>query len=87
MASLAEKIINGRKYYYARVCKRVNGKPKIVQTHYLGTVEKMIENAHGPKQIPRAKEVVKWKIKARIRINALPKVMTSICICKEYSHV
>ena len=57
MASLTEKIINGRKYYYARVCKRVNGKPKIVQTHYLGTVEKMIENAHGPKQIPRAKEV------------------------------
>jgi transposase len=57
MASLTEKIISGRKYYYARVCKRVNGKPKIVQTHYLGTVEKMIENAHGPKQIPRAKEV------------------------------
>ena len=57
MPSLTSKIINGHKYYYARVCQRVNGKPKIVQTHYLGTVEKMIENAHGPKQIPRAKEV------------------------------
>ena len=57
MASLTSKIVNGRKYYYARVCKRVDGKPKIVQTHYLGTVAKMIESAHGPKQIPRAKEV------------------------------
>ena len=35
MASLTSKIVNGRKYYYARVCKRVDGKPKIVQTHYL----------------------------------------------------
>ena len=57
MDSLTSKIVNGHKYYYARVCKRVNGKPKIVQTHYLGTAEKMIENAHGPKQMPRAKEV------------------------------
>ena len=57
MASLTSKIVNGHKYYYARVCKRVNGKPKIVQTHYLGTAEKMIENAHGPKQMPRAQEV------------------------------
>lgn len=57
MASLTSKIVNGHKYYYARVCKRVNGKPKIVQTHYLGTAEKMIENAHGPMQMPRAKEV------------------------------
>ena len=57
MASLTNKIISGHKYYYARVCKRVNGKPKIVQTHYLGTVEKMIESAHGPNHIPRAKEV------------------------------
>lgn len=57
MSSLTSKIVNGHKYYYARVCKRVNGKPKIVQTHYLGTAEKMIENAQGPKQMPRAKEV------------------------------
>ena len=30
MASLTKKKINGRIYYYARECKRVNGKPKIV---------------------------------------------------------
>jgi len=53
MASLTAKIINGHKYYYARICKRVNGKPKILKTIYLGTVDKMIENAQragGPAQ-------------------------------------
>jgi hypothetical protein len=30
MASLTHKMIKGHKYYYARVYKRVNGKPKIV---------------------------------------------------------
>ena len=57
MASLTNKIINGHKYYYARVCKRVNGKPKIVETHYLGTVEKMIQNSQQSRDIPEAREV------------------------------
>jgi transposase len=57
MASLTQKIINGHKYYYARICKRVNGKPKIVHTIYLGTVEKMIQNAQARHIIPKAKEV------------------------------
>jgi len=30
MPSLTKKIIRGRAYYYARECKRVDGKPKIV---------------------------------------------------------
>jgi len=38
MASLTPKIINGHKYYYARISKRVNGKPKIVQTGVLPKV-------------------------------------------------
>lgn len=50
-------MINGNKYYYARECKRVNGKPKIVRTVYLGTVERMIEHAEGAKEIPAAREV------------------------------
>lgn len=57
MASLTHKIINGHKYYYARVCKRVNGKPKIVETHYLGTVEKMIQGSQQSRDIPEAREV------------------------------
>jgi transposase len=57
MASLTHKMINGRKYYYARECKRVNGKPKIVRTVYLGTVERMIQSVQGRNEIPAAKEV------------------------------
>jgi transposase len=57
MASLTHKIINGHKYYYARVCKRINGKPKIVETHYLGTVEKMIQSSQQSRDIPKAREV------------------------------
>ena len=57
MASLTHKIINGHKYYYARVCKRVNGNPKIVETHYLGTVGKMIQNSQQSQDIPKAREV------------------------------
>lgn len=57
MASLTCKIIKGQKYYYARECKRVNGKPKIVRTIYLGTVETMIKNARSEQEIPNAKEV------------------------------
>ena len=42
MASLTAKIINGRTYYYARECRRVNGKPKIVRTTYLGAADDLI---------------------------------------------
>jgi len=57
MASLTQKTINGHKYYYARICKRVNGKPKIVQSIYLGTIETMIKKTQTTHEIPRAKEV------------------------------
>ena len=30
MASITKKMIRGKPYYYARECKRVKGKPKIV---------------------------------------------------------
>lgn len=57
MASITPKIVNGHRYYYARISKRVDGKPKIVQTIYLGTVDKIIKNAQDDDQIPQAKEV------------------------------
>jgi transposase len=50
-------MVSGHKYYYARVCKRVNGKPKIVRTVYLGTAERLIQQAEGPVEIPAAQEV------------------------------
>ncbi len=42
MPSLTKKIIRGRAYYYARECKRVDGKPKIVWQKYLGRAEDII---------------------------------------------
>lgn len=57
MASLTHKFVGRRKYYYARICKRVNGKPKIVQTVYLGAAERMIQNAQSPAPRPAAEEV------------------------------
>jgi len=43
MASLTPKVIRGRVYYYARECQRVNGKPKIVNTIYLGSLEHILQ--------------------------------------------
>ena len=42
MASLTAKRINGRTYYYARQCQRVHGKPKIVRTVYLGSLDRIL---------------------------------------------
>ena len=42
MASITKKVIRGRTYYYARQCKRVNGKPKIVWQKYLGRLDNII---------------------------------------------
>ncbi len=36
MVSIVKKTIRGKPYYYARQCKRVDGKPKIVWQKYLG---------------------------------------------------
>ena len=58
MASLTVKTIKGKKYYYARVCKRVNGKPKVVQTTYLGSLETIIKKIQRPSSIPDVSEVI-----------------------------
>jgi hypothetical protein len=42
MASITKKMIRGKPYYYARECKRINGKPKIVWQQYLGRPEDII---------------------------------------------
>ena len=43
MASIIKKMIRGKPYYYARECKRVDGKPKIVWQKYLGKAEDIID--------------------------------------------
>lgn len=57
MASLVKKRIGGKSYYYARECKRVDGKPKIVWQKYLGKaddiVRRMSEDASADPPQPR----------------------------------
>lgn len=55
MASLHKKIINGRPYYYARECRRVNGKPKIVWQKYLGRVDDIVARCSSEAPSPDAK--------------------------------
>jgi transposase len=50
MASLTAKVIHGKTYYYARECQRINGKPKIVRTVYLGAADDLIAAALKQKQ-------------------------------------
>jgi len=60
MASITKKMIRGRPYYYARECKRVDGKPKIVWQQYLGRPEDIINAmTQGPlpaEAMPKPKE-------------------------------
>ena len=48
MASLVKKVIRGKPYYYARECKRVDGKPKIVWQKYLGRAQDIVDAVTGP---------------------------------------
>lgn len=42
VATITKKMIRGKPYYYARECKRVGGKPKIVWQKYLGKADDII---------------------------------------------
>ena len=48
MPSLTKKIVRGRPYYYLRESQRVNGKPKIVSTIYLGSAESIRDRLLSP---------------------------------------
>jgi hypothetical protein len=48
MPSLTKKIVRGKPYYYLRECQRVNGKPKVVSTIYLGSPESLRERLLRP---------------------------------------
>ena len=61
MASLIKKLKKGIPYYYVVECKRINGKPRIVEQHYLGTAEKIF-NTCQRKSAPAAKEVALTRI-------------------------
>ena len=48
MPSLTKKIVRGKPYYYLRECQRVNGKPKVVSTIYLGSPESIRDRLLRP---------------------------------------
>lgn len=52
MPSLTPKLIYGKTYYYVRECRRVDGKPKIVRTTYLGTLQNILAAVQQAKQPP-----------------------------------
>ena len=60
MASITKKIIRGKPYYYARECKRIDGKPKIVWQQYLGRpddiITAMTERREGATATPQPME-------------------------------
>jgi transposase len=48
MVSIVKKMIRGKPYYYARECRRVDGKPKIVWQKYLGKAEDLVAAVTQP---------------------------------------
>ena len=55
MASLTTKKIHGHTYYYARECKRIDGKPKIVWQKYLGRADDIVAALSRGAPAPPAK--------------------------------
>jgi len=51
MAHIHKKTKNGRCYYYIREMARVDGKPKVVNQVYLGTVERILALASDDKKL------------------------------------
>jgi transposase len=49
MPSLTKKIVRGKPYYYLRESQPVNGKPQVVSTIYLGSLESILERLLRPK--------------------------------------
>ena len=56
--SLTRKLIHGRPYYYLRFTQRVDGKPKVVRTVYLGKVEEILAAVEKRRAGPRPQRIV-----------------------------
>lgn len=55
MPSLTRKTIKGHSYYYVRHCQRVDGKPKIVKTTYLGSLDNILQALDSAQMPPAPK--------------------------------
>lgn len=56
--SLTKKLINGKAYYYLRFTGRVEGKPKVVRTVYLGRAEEIVAAVQNQRARQRPKRIV-----------------------------
>jgi transposase len=56
--SLTRKRINGKTYYYLRFTGRVDGKPKVVRTIYLGRAEELVAAVQNQRARQRPKRIV-----------------------------
>ena len=80
MPSLTRKLIRGHPYYYVRYCQRVDGKPKIVKTTYLGSLDQILHQlaqAQHPLQ-PQSVDIASfgdvaalWDIAAQLELVSL----------------
>src|SRR5207249_1726218 len=77
MPSLTPKKIDGHTYYYALYCQRVDGKPKIVRTVYLGRIEDLVATTEAGHQPPQPQQTVVaafgdvaalWHIAGRLQV-------------------
>lgn len=74
MASLVKKIKDGRPYWYVVESARVNGKPRIVNQKYLGTVESILaafESSFEPMTVEEVEfglTAVMWGLAQRVGI-------------------
>jgi transposase len=58
MVSISKKTVRGHTYYYARECRRVAGKPKIVWQKYLGKAEDIVAALSQPRAASAESAVV-----------------------------
>src|SRR6185295_11558870 len=58
MVSIIKKLVRGKPYYYARECRRVDGKPKIVWQKYLGKAEDIVAALTQPTSPPAPQAAV-----------------------------
>ena len=64
--TLLKKDIKGRRYWYYVVCKRVNGKPKLVQQIYLGTAEQIRAMKQNPESRPKEASYLEFGLPATL---------------------
>ena len=80
MAHLHKKMKKGRPYYYIRTIKRVNGKPKVTDQVYLGSVDTMLRRLREADSRGKPLKVAAREFGALFLLNELEKELDTIGI-------